>query len=81
MPTKKSPKKACCSSDDLQVKMDKIKDEIKLVSTQVSSLLKEAKNKYDQADPKTKQKVVAGLAGAAALIAGAIGLAAAKKKK
>lgn len=47
----------------------------------LESWIKDAKTKYDQADDKTKKTVLAGMAGAAALIAGAISYKRAKKKK
>ena len=47
----------------------------------LADAIKSAKAKYDQSDEKTKKTVIAGLAGAAALIAGAIGYHKAKGKK
>lgn len=48
---------------------------------EVHELLKKAKEKYDMTDDKTKKKIVAGIAGSAALIAGIIGLKKHGKKK
>lgn len=44
-------------------------------------VLKKAKDKYDAADDKTKKGIMAGIAGATALIAGAIGYKKIKDKK
>lgn len=48
------------------------KKELQKLGKEVKGLVDDAKKKYDEADPKAKRAVVAGLAGAAALIAGAI---------
>ncbi|MFH1427204.1 MAG: hypothetical protein ABIG60_01595 [Patescibacteria group bacterium] len=60
---------------------DKIMKEIHKIGDEVTDLVKSVKEKYGQADDKTKKQVLAGLAGAAALIAGAIGYKKMKKKK
>jgi hypothetical protein len=56
-------------------------NEIHKIGDEVVDLIKKAKTKYAKTDPKTKKAVIAGIAGAAALIAGAIGYKAMKKKK
>lgn len=70
--TKKNPK--CCSSKN-------IKEEIHKMGDELEKLAKKAKTKYDKADDKTKKKIIAGVAGAAALIAGAIGVKKITNKK
>jgi vacuolar-type H+-ATPase subunit D/Vma8 len=62
-------------------KKDKILDEFEKLGKEISSLVKTAKDKYSKADPKAKQAVIAGIAGAAALIAGVIGYKKMKGKK
>ncbi|MDP2708559.1 MAG: hypothetical protein Q8O93_00690 [bacterium] len=59
------------------------KKSIKHTADRLQTLAEQAKRKYDQTDEKTKKKIVAGLAGAAVLIAVAIGAkkAASKNKK
>lgn len=47
---------------------------------ELKKMAKEAKAKYDKADEKTKKKVMAGVAGAAILLASAIGFKVIKKK-
>ena len=69
---KKEVKKECCS---------KFHDDFKKHCKKMGSLLKDAKVKFDKADDKTKKAVVAGLAGAAAMIAGTIGYHKIKGKK
>ena len=48
---------------------------------EIGNMVKKAKTKYDQSDDKTKKKVIAGVAGAAALLAGAIGYKKMRDKK
>jgi hypothetical protein len=74
--TKKKTSKCDCSCCGHE-----IYDELHKMGDEVVSVVKDAKNKYDQADDKTKKKIITGLAGAAALIAGAIGISKMKKKK
>jgi hypothetical protein len=71
MPNKKSKK---ITGEEIMAKMHEGFDE-------VASLVKSAKEKYAQADEKTKKKVIAGVVGAAAILAGVIGAKAFKKKK
>lgn len=59
---------------------EKIMHEVQKAGKEIQGLLKTAKAKYDSADPKTKKAVIAGIAGAAALIATAIGMKKAKDK-
>ena len=80
MANKKTEQK-CCTDKKVMESVDKIKNELHSVAGEVAKLAKQAKDKYDSMDTKTKKQVVAGLAGAAALLAGAIGIAAAKKRK
>lgn len=74
---KKATKKSTCCS--------KATDKIHELEKEVKDLVSKAKKHYDKADEKTKKKVIAGVAGAAALIAGAIGVSkiknSIKKKK
>jgi hypothetical protein len=77
MPAKKTPKKQIKEKDT----MAKIKDEIKYVSDELLGLVDTAKKHYDKADDRTKKKVMAGILGAAALVAGAIGMKKMMKKK
>ena len=69
-----SPKKEdkCCGG--------KISHDIHKLGDELSGLIKKAKDKYDNADDKTKKAVIAGIAGATALIAGAISYKKHKKK-
>lgn len=83
MPTKKvgakktnAPKKKKISKQPT----DKIAAEIKKVTDELVVLAKEAKKKYDKVDDKTKKQVIAGIAGAAALIAAAVGASKLRKK-
>ncbi|MFH1582962.1 MAG: hypothetical protein ABIB72_01425 [Candidatus Falkowbacteria bacterium] len=47
---------------------------------ELKKMAKVAKSKYDKTDAKTKKQILAGIVGAAALIAGAVGARAIKKK-
>ena len=69
------------SKSQLQKSGEEIYKELHKMGDEVVSMIKEAKGKYDNADEDTKKKIVAGIAGAGALIAGAIGLSRIKKKK
>jgi len=73
--TKKTAPKKCCPSKE------KVYEEIHKLGDELMDLAKNAKAKYQKADPKTKKKIIAGVAGATALIAGVIGLKKATKKK
>lgn len=64
-----------------KAKNDKIMKELHKLGDELSGLIKTARKRYEGADEKTKKKVVAGIAGAAALIAGAIGYSKTRKKK
>lgn len=59
---------------------DELKKTIKKGFDELSELIKKAKGKYEKADPKTKKNLVAGVAGAAAFLAGALSAHAMKKK-
>ena len=65
----------CCSQKE------KIYDDIHELGGDLVSLVKDAKTKYENADDKTKKKVMAGVAGAAALLAGVIGINKLRNKK
>jgi hypothetical protein len=82
MPSKKtSTKKTSKNKPKEKDTLAKIKDEIKYVSEELLGLVDTAKKHYDKVDDKTKKKVVAGIIGAAALVAGAIGAKKMMKKK
>ncbi len=80
MPTKKTTPKKTNATKKNKKPADQIAIEIKKVTDELVKVAKEAKKKYDKADDKTKKQVIAGVAGAAALIAGAIGLSKLRKK-
>ena len=52
---------------------DMVKDELKQAYGKLTETVDWAQKKYDKLDSKKKNQIVAGLLGAAALIAGAIG--------
>ena len=54
---------------------------LKHAAQKLTTTVKEVKQHYDEADDKTKKKIIAGVAGAAALIAATIGVKQAMKKK
>jgi len=55
--------------------------EIQRMARELGTAVKSAKSKYDALDPKTKKKIVAGLAGATAVVAGAVGYSQLKRSK
>ena len=55
------------------------KEKLNEFMDELIKVTKEAKKKFDKTDEKTKQKIIAGAAGAIGLIAGAIGIHHAKK--
>src|SRR3989339_852974 len=65
---KSTTKKCCCCADSAK----KVCNDIHKLGDNLISMVKTAKTKYEKADNKTKKAVIAGIAGAAALIAGAI---------
>ena len=73
----KTEESKCCGSSHKEM----VVDEVHKMGKNLSGMAKKAKAKYDQADPKTKKAVIAGVAGAAALVAGAIGYHKMKKGK
>jgi hypothetical protein len=77
---KKQPKKSIAKKIKKN-KNDAVAAEIKKVTDELVGLAKKAKKHYDQVDDKTKKQVVAGIAGAAGLIAAAIGISQLRKKK
>ena len=81
MPAKKTSAKKTSAPKNNKKPADQIAAEIKKVTDELVGLAKEAKKHYDKVDDKTKQKVVAGVAGAAALIAAAIGINKMRGKK
>lgn len=80
MPTKKTSAKKANSPKNNKKPADKIAAEIKKVTDELTVLAKEAKKRYDKVDDKTKKQVVAGIAGAAAIIAATIGINKMRKK-
>ncbi|MEI7498124.1 MAG: hypothetical protein WCK11_02475 [Candidatus Falkowbacteria bacterium] len=61
--------------------VDEVVHTLRHAAERLASSVKEAKDRYDRADEKTKKKIIAGMAGAAAFIAAAIGVKKALKKK
>lgn len=55
--------------------------DIEALAAELGSMVKGAKAKYDGLDAKTKKQVIAGIAGASALLAGAVGYGIMKKGK
>ncbi len=71
--TKKVKKsKDCCPG--------KMSDNIAKGIEELKKMARQAKSKFDKADGKTKKQVLAGVIGAASLLAGAVGIKAIKKK-
>jgi hypothetical protein len=71
MPTKKKSSPSCCSGEE------KLRD----LAGKAKEAARQAKEKFDSLDPADKKKVVAGAAGVAAAIVGALGLRKITKKK
>ncbi len=69
--------KKCCS----EKKFKNVKSDLKKAHEKLNQMVNWAKDKYDQLDTDTKKKIVAGVLGTAALIAGAIGAKKIMKKK
>jgi len=80
MPTKKTAARKTSAPKKSKKPADQITAEIKKVTDELVVLAKEAKKKYDKVDDKTKKQVIAGVAGAAALIAAAVGVSKLRKK-
>lgn len=64
-----------------QTSVEMIKDELKQAYGKLTETVDWAQKKYDKLDSKKKNQITAGLLGAAALIAGAIGAKKMMKKK
>jgi hypothetical protein len=79
MDKKTTDKKTCCGKS--AEKPNNVVSEIHKVGDEIMDMINKAKDKYAKTDPKTKQAIMAGVAGAAALIAGAIGYKKVKGKK
>jgi hypothetical protein len=75
---KKKADQECCA--DCDCGHERAFAEIKKAGDKLAQMAKKAYQKYDKADPKTKQTIVAGILGAAALIAGAVAVKTKKKK-
>jgi hypothetical protein len=58
-----------------------LKDLVMTGFDELKNVMRQAKQKFEKADPEVKKKVVAGVVGAAALLAGALGAKAARKHK
>lgn len=56
------------------------KEAIHKVVDDLGMMMEKAKEKYREADPMTKKKIIAGVVGSVALIAGAIGMKKTRKK-
>lgn len=61
--------------------MKNVKNDLKQAHEKLNQMVDWAKGKYDHLDDNTKKKIVAGVLGTAALIAGAIGAKKIMKKK
>lgn len=83
MPTakKKSPAKRNSIETDMDETKEQAKKILKDVGEELSMLAKMAKNRYEEADEKTKKKILAGVIGAGAVIAGALGVKRVMDKK
>lgn len=71
----KEKKECCCGLDH-----EKVKAKLRDLGDEVAGLAKKAKDKYAHADDSGKRNMIAALAGAAALLTGAIGVNRLKKK-
>lgn len=60
---------------------DKVVDEMSKVGGEVKKMVGHAKNRFDTADVKTRKKILAGLAGATAVLALLIGAKKMRKRK
>ena len=58
----------------VQTSMDATKEKIEAGMEELKKILAAVSAKIEKTDDKTKKKIIAGLAGSAALIAGAIGI-------
>ena len=74
-PTKKPTKKICENKD-----CEMIKEKFKKVSDEVVTKINWMKKKYNEADPKTKNKIAVGIGAAAAGLAVLAGVGKSKKK-
>lgn len=72
--------KAKCKND-MDKKIEVAKEKIHEVADRLGELIGKAKDKYNNADPTTKKKVMKGIIGAGAVLAGVIGVKKALKKK
>lgn len=60
--------------------LDKVMNEVVKIGDRLKSLAKQAKDTFDKADDTTKKKVVAGLAGATAVLAAIVSIRGRKRK-
>lgn len=67
--------------DCVEKKTNEAREKIKEGVHELSELAKKAKNNYDNADEKTKKKVLTAVAGAVGLLAGVLGEKMMKRKK
>lgn len=78
-------KKASKASESKIIKKDEVRDvvaeKINEGIAQIEKFVKMAKDKYEKTDDKTKHQVLAGVAGAAAVLGTIIGINAIRKKK
>jgi hypothetical protein len=66
---------------DKKTKQSKSKEMAHKAIDEMHDLMKKAKEKFESADEKTRKKIITGVVGATALIAGVIGLKKSRKKK
>lgn len=69
------------SDQNLKTELNNAKEDLKHATEHLANIAKSAKEKYEKTDDQTKKKIATALLGAAALIAGAIGVKKAIKKK
>ncbi len=77
----KDKKCECGSNHHCEHCGDGMVKEIHKLGGELTKLAKKAMGRYDQSDDKTKKKIIAGIAGTAALVAGVLSIKSHAKKK